>query len=289
MKNLIKFAPDGGEGGGGSGGEGGGESGGEGTGQGGATEFRDTLPPEYRDNPALKDIHDMKALTKSYISAQEMIGKRGVALPGEDATPEMWNEYYNSHGRPENGYDFSKREFPDGFTRNEKLENFFKEAMYKRGLSDAQAQGLYDDQIEFAQMVAKEQNETFEGLKQDWDKELRTEFGQAYDISIGMANQTIDKFATPEFRQLMDQSGLGDHPEVVKVFANLGKQFTESGSFGKGGSENVMTPAHAREEIAALGSDKGFQTQYLTATDPGHKAAVAKMKRLYDFAYPEIG
>ena len=62
------------------------------------------------------------------------------------------------------------------------------------------------------------------------------EFG-GKDLSANMpiAVGARDKFGTPELKTLLDESGLGEHPEVIRFFYRVGKatgehDFVKSGS-----------------------------------------------------------
>lgn len=39
----------------------------------------------------------------------------------------------------------------------------------------------------------------------------------------------MDKFGSPELKQYLNETGLGNHPELVRIFANIGKAMSEDG------------------------------------------------------------
>jgi hypothetical protein len=39
----------------------------------------------------------------------------------------------------------------------------------------------------------------------------------------------MDAFATPELRTLLNESGLGNHPEIIRAFYRAGKAISEDG------------------------------------------------------------
>lgn len=47
--------------------------------------------------------------------------------------------------------------------------------------------------------------------------------GDALDANLAIAKKAIDTFGTPALRTLLDQSGLGNHPEVIRAFLKAGK------------------------------------------------------------------
>lgn len=46
--------------------------------------------------------------------------------------------------------------------------------------------------------------------------------------NVDLANRVVDRFATEETRMFFQDSGLGSHPELVRVFARIGKQMSEA-------------------------------------------------------------
>ena len=47
--------------------------------------------------------------------------------------------------------------------------------------------------------------------------------GEKLDENLAIAKTALDKFATPEFTKLLNDTGLGNHPEVLRVFVRAGK------------------------------------------------------------------
>lgn len=52
------------------------------------------------------------------------------------------------------------------------------------------------------------------------DKEIG---GQAFDANAKLAQEAFAKFGTPELRQFMEATGLGNHPEVLRTFIKIAK------------------------------------------------------------------
>ena len=102
-----------------------------------------------------------------------------------------------------------------------------------------------------------------------------------------MATRAFAQFSSPELRSIMNDTGLGNHPEMIKVFAKIGEMLGEDSLVvGSGLGSAQMTPQQAQEEIQKLYSDKEFSQAYRDARDPGHKQAMNKMDRYFKLAYP---
>lgn len=103
----------------------------------------------------------------------------------------------------------------------------FSEIARKHDMTQEAAQSLLDD---LAPMVADRQAQALETLRTEWAEASRAdkEFGGAnLDENMAVAKKAMDKFATPELRALLNESGLGNHPELIRVFYRAGKAISE--------------------------------------------------------------
>jgi hypothetical protein len=103
----------------------------------------------------------------------------------------------------------------------EKLQAFAKE----RDLSQASAQALYDLGNETVQAVLGEVAAQIELTKNDWavrakaDKEFG---GDQIDANLAVARKAME-LGTPELKTLLNDTGLGDHPEIIRWMYRVGK------------------------------------------------------------------
>lgn len=51
--------------------------------------------------------------------------------------------------------------------------------------------------------------------------------GEKFTASVESAKRAFDKFGTPEFKQALEETGYGNHPELIKVFSRIGKLMSE--------------------------------------------------------------
>lgn len=272
-----------------------GDAGGDGGAGGAGGTDRDTfigsLPEGVREHPSLSTINNVGDLAKSFIHAQEMVGADKIKLVDPDkATPDEVAKFFNSLGRPEeaNGYGFTKPEdLPEEVPYDEEFVGAFGEAAHQLGLSARQAKGLM-------KWYMGQQVSSFENIGKDADaakaaaeQVLKTEFGDAYDERVGLCGRVISEYGGKELVDYLDETGLGDHPAIVKAFANIGMRLKEDNLLGGGSSEFGTTPAEAQREIAQLQGDSEFMRMYQDRTLPGHEAAQARMTALFKAAYPE--
>lgn len=81
-----------------------------------------------------------------------------------------------------------------------------------------------------APVLAQRQAEQIQAVRTEWADTSRAdkEFGgDKLGESLATAKKAMDAFATPELRTLLDESGLGNHPEVIRLFYRTGKAMSE--------------------------------------------------------------
>jgi hypothetical protein len=110
---------------------------------------------------------------------------------------------------------------PEGVVADEEVLGEFKATAKELNLSQENAQKLVDLQTK-ANLRARTQ--WAESAKVD--KEFG---GPALAENLGLAKKALDSFASPELRNLLDTSGLGNHPEIIRAFVRVGKAISEDG------------------------------------------------------------
>lgn len=275
-------------------GQGAAASGGSGSGGAPAPVFADTLPEDIRGEATFRDIKDLAGLARSYHHAQKLIGRDPntvLALPAPDDEA-AWNGVFDRLGRPAaaDKYQLGEVKLPEGLARDERLQTQFLSTAHKAGLSNKQADALYQwyqaEVITAHNFAEQQRQQSIErGLQT-----LKTEFGAAFEERMGLAKQALQHYADSELVKHLEESQLGNHPGMVRLFAKLGQALQEDGLIGRGqgAGSGAISPTEAQQEIKSLygGSDPTWLKAYRDKASPGHKEAVARMERLYQMAYP---
>ena len=98
------------------------------------------------------------------------------------------------------------------------------------GLNQEQAQKLVDFQAKQVKASSESQVDAFNQLMNDWQDQSKNdkEFGgDKFEENVGIARSAIDKFGTPELKQLLEEHGVGNHPEVIRFMVKVGKLTAE--------------------------------------------------------------
>lgn len=255
-----------------------------------AKSWLETLPEAMRGEKSLADIPDVPALAKRFIDTKAMVGADKIVVPGKDAPPEQWNEYWTKLGRPEkpDQYELPKEGLPEGIAfPQEEISDYFNIA-HQIGLSKQQAAALYRWQIE---RVAKSGEGLAESANQERQQsiaDLKKEYGTAYDKRMALAQKALVRFGGQEYVDYLNATGEGDNPLNIKAWMMAGMALAGDEILGTGGGTSFgKSPGEAKAEIANRDSDPEKRKAYYDPYHPNHRAEVDIRKALYQAAYPE--
>ena len=197
--------------------------------------WRDDLPPELKSAKTLEKFKDVANLAKSYLEAEKNVSRKGVILPTEKSTPEEWNNYYKTIGRPEKADDYKL--VNEGVEVDENLQKAILPMFHEAGLTNKQAQ-ILNDKWNGLQSEQKEQME--KDAEQYRDKsaaEFKKEWGNKFDVNLKKADDAGQRVFGPDFMQALAQTGLANHPAVIKGLFKLSSAIGEHSFTASGRSE----------------------------------------------------
>lgn len=124
----------------------------------------------------------------------------------------------------------------------------FESVAKELGLSQAQAQKLADFGPKISDLVIAKNNAALKDAQTKWheqsvgDKEFG---GTKYNENLSIAKRALDNFASPELVQLLKDTGLQMHPEVIRLFYKAGKTISEDKIVNGGNSSKAETRSPA--------------------------------------------
>jgi hypothetical protein len=124
-------------------------------------------------------------------------------------------------GAPQEYADFSA---PDGVTLNADLLAAFKEAAKADNLPQEKAQQYVDLGAKILQQQAQAQADAILAIRGEWKAASESQFGSE---QLAAARAGLDAYGTPALAELLDQSGLGNHPEIIRLLVNAGASARE--------------------------------------------------------------
>ena len=122
--------------------------------------------------------------------------------------------------------EYSVFDLPEDFSFNEETLSDYHTFAKENNLTQEQAQRGVNmvakmKEAEMAQWVEQQKS---------WVNDAKSDAeygGEKFDENISIAVKARDSFGTPEFNEMLDSSGLGNHPEMIRFLNRVGKAISE--------------------------------------------------------------
>lgn len=129
---------------------------------------------------------------------------------------------------PEN-YEFKD---PEGQHFDGEVIGAFSDVAKELGLSQEEASKVVE---KMAQKLAERQSHNIEAVREEWVESARTDKeygGDKLGENLAVAKRALDQLGTPELRTLLNESGLGNNPEIIRFMFRAGKALSEDTHVG---------------------------------------------------------
>lgn len=196
---------------------------------------------------------------------------------GEEITEDDRIRIYNRLGRPEapDNYDLSGI-VPD--TYNQDIVDEFRKKAHETGMSQ---EGVRKMAEWYKEVELKQQDAIRKARAMQDDQNmlhLKAEWGVHFDENVKNARKALDAYTDKAFKQYMDETGLGNHPALVKAFAKIGRELSEDRLVQSDTATRMAQNEELkRSEILRLRSNSEFMARYRQ----GDPVAVQRLNRLY--------
>jgi len=241
------------------------------------TNFKDTIPEQFREEKSLENINSMDDLLKGYVHAQKLVGSNKIPIPNKHSTDEDWNEVFKKLGAPDTpeGYQYN---FKDQEVDSQQVSEFNKKA-HQLGLLPKQAEGLIKFYNEMNGNLAATQEDQAAQAQLTTETELKKEYGPQFSKRLDQAKKLAIGTLGQDFLEntyLKDGSRLGDNLSVIKAFSSLADKLSED-EIIKGDGSSYMTAKEIEKEIDDL-TQEG--SPYWNKTHPNHQKNIQEVLKL---------
>lgn len=117
-------------------------------------------------------------------------------------------------------------QMPEGVELDKAAADEFSAIAKELKLDQSTAQKVADVGAKMAQRQA----ESHVKLVESWVEQVKTdkEFGgDKLDENLAVARKALETFGSPELRDVLNATGFGNHPEVIRAFFKMGKAISE--------------------------------------------------------------
>lgn len=133
----------------------------------------------------------------------------------------------------------------------EKVAEFAKQ----NGLTNEKAQEILDRENGVVSTFVEAQREKLKAQVEGWVEQTKSDQelgGAKFKENMEQAKRVVERYSTPEFMKFLNDSGLGNHPDMVRVFYRISKAAAEdklvfAGSEGVGGRRDPAEVLYGRK------------------------------------------
>jgi hypothetical protein len=140
---------------------------------------------------------------------------------------------------------------PEGTKLDAAVISEFSTVAKELGLTQDAAQKIVEKIApKLAERTATQHAEAFTAYRTELQAATKADAeygGDKFTENLAIANAAVEAFGTPALRELLDKSGLGDHPEIVRAFYRAGKSISQD-KFMAGSSK----PSGAERDAAKV-------------------------------------
>lgn len=205
--------------------------------------WRAALPLEFKENEFVKTFTKPGDFVKSALEIKterdslKTKQENAIFKPDDKATPEQWEAYYRALGKPEKATDYV---FPklEGMERDPKFTAWAQDTLHKIGVPKEMGEAMASAYDSFALEMAKANQLEIQKNRADAETKLKTELGAGYTAAVELTKRFMTKYAKPEEKAFLDESGMGNHPVLIRMIVDFAKKTGEDvslqGALNKG-------------------------------------------------------
>lgn len=134
------------------------------------------------------------------------------------------------HGAPAEGTDYGDFTAEEGVEYAPELVNEAKTLARELDLSQAGAERLNKAAHDMAKTMGEAQVNRLQEARQEWQEASKADptfGGVKLQENLAVAAKAREAFGDDELKQVLNASGLGDHPAVIRAFFKVGKAMSE--------------------------------------------------------------
>jgi len=155
------------------------------------------------------------------------------------------NEETQEAGAPE---EYSEFEVPEEYGINDETLTDYQSWAKENNLTQDQAQAGVNMVTKMQEAQVSQWVEQQKAWVDDAKKDAEIG-GEKFDQNVSVAVKARDSFGTSEFSEMLDTSGLGNHPEMIRFLNRVGKAISEDrvivsgANAGQRSQESVLYPS----------------------------------------------
>lgn len=209
-----------------------------------------TVSQEFADREWAKNIKSQRDLEEQFDNNQKLIGRKGVLIPGENATEQEWAEYHRSMGVPASAddYELPQIEALKEYERTESdlaEDKAYKELFKKHNVPKETAAKLYQDYKQ--QLFDQEQAQT-----QEFNQFLDQLYGKDNNVKsekLAKFKEALQSSLDAKYLPLIDRMDNASKLLLAGVTEMLHKRYGQAGTFIEPKTGNTGSTGRTQDSI----------------------------------------
>ena len=247
--------------------------------------WRDTLPEEIRKEECLNLVKDFPEMARQFVNQRKAIGKDKITVPNEKSRPDEWTEFYSAIGRPKTEGDYQVQvpeDLKEIFDSN-RIEAARKTA-FSLGATQKQFEAYMKNEIEQVSQLLANEDKLEDEARGNAEKNLRKEFGAAYDERVHISNRLIAEAFPKEEERMKFLEEFGNSPTFIRFASRIGARMSEHTALI--GELTQKTPNEAQAKIKELQATSGYNELSGKITQEERQRITDEIRDLYKQVYP---
>jgi len=194
--------------------------------------WRAALPSEFKEHDFVKTFTKPGDFVKSALEIKterdslKTKVEGAIFKPDEKATPEQREAFYRSLGKPEKATEYELPK-PEGMDADPTVVAWAQNTFHKAGVSKEQAAQIGGEWNNFMAEMAKANKEAVAKARTEAETKLKAEMGAEYPAAVELTKRFLTKHAKPEDMAFLDESGMGNHPALIRMIVDFAKKTGE--------------------------------------------------------------
>lgn len=141
---------------------------------------------------------------------------------------------------PETVVEYPAPEVPEGLTLDDGFLTDFTNIAKESGLSPEQFKKMTDMGAKMAGSIMAKAQEANQQRIDNWRQQTEADKdigGEKLAENLSIAKRAMETFGSPELSAVLEESGLGNHPAVIKALVKIGRGVSED-SLVPGGAQS---------------------------------------------------
>lgn len=173
-----------------------------------------------------------------------------VKIPTEESSADEISAFYDKVRGVDNaeGYDMPKPELPEGMNYDENFEKIIRGIAFEAGISKAQLKTLSEAYNKYQIEQFDVQEGDLARTREVGRQVLQKEWKENYEVNSEVARRACTELCDDEFKALLKETKLGNHPVFMRNFYNIGTKILNDtlikGKTGGGDDKDAYVPAY---------------------------------------------